>query len=613
MQFFRTRLLIPALACILALGCVDSDEAGSNPFDDNAAYQVGGETPTIPGNTEGGPDKPEPDDGGDNPPVYTGSDNVELIYLHDVSNPLHVYATQEIPILIKAIDYGNAAPAANLPISWAIIEATGPNAPGDADISNAITYTDDEGVASIEFNGNSGGGTLYTVEASAEKADAQTIEVMVNDLPLANLKVYMEYEGPIALNTVKVKVVEGDFSCSQFNPISPPIDVLGEKTVLNTESKPTFKDLPAATKYTVIATAKGPNGNLAGAGCEDGVYVEPDQVNDTTVDLYVLVLNPTGTYDLHNTFDLQGTIPGEVGEVLDALTQLFYDPGGFLIDQIKNLVKEVLGGVITNLVFDLFEDQLSALITDWVLNDSPDWIQDFFTIGQDIFQVIAQLQLTGDLKISKLMNDYYVQGEISFTGIILTWKLNCDKNAPDYEECGLYPFSLEDIDDPDFPLELLTGQWTGMITNYDQLHIDPHNIALNYGKLILFVFNNLILQELTGENNLIDAVASMIGCDGIADSLSSLGIDEQDIYDACLGAVTILVIPIESFLIGLETDSLIKLTGDATLHDDDDDLIVDRIEPGLWDGQVLIEGAAGNPFVGTWDAFREQPEEEANP
>jgi hypothetical protein len=152
-----------------------------------------------------------------------------------------------------------------------------------------------------------------------------------------------------------------------------------------------------------------------------------------------------------------------------------------------------------------------------------------------------------------------------------------------------------------------------MITNYDQLTIDPHTIALNYGKLILFVFNNLILQELTGENNLVDAVASMLGCDSIADTLSDLGIDEQDIYDACIVAVTLLVIPLESFLIGLETDSLIKLSGDATLHDDDDDLLVDRIEPGYWDGQVLIEGAAGNPFEGTWEAFREISEEGANP
>ena len=122
------------------------------------------------------------------------------------------------------------------------------------------------------------------------------------------------------------------------------------------------------------------------------------------------------------------------------------------------------------------------------------------------------------------------------------------------------------------------------------------------------MFNNLILQELTGEDNLKDAVAAMVNCDGIAGSLSKLGIDEDDIYDACVSAVGLLVLPLQSYLLGLETDSLISLQGTAELHDEDDDLIVDRIEPGEWDGTILIEGAAGNPFEGTWSAIRLTPD-----
>ena len=82
---------------------------------------------------------------------------------------------------------------------------------------------------------------------------------------------------------------------------------------------------------------------------------------------------------------------------------------------------------------------------------------------------------------------------------------------------------------------------------------------------------------------------------------------EEDIYDACYGAVGLLVVPLSGILASLETDSLIKLQGTAVLRDDDDDLIVDRITPGEWAGVVLIEGAAGSPFDGTWEAHRQTP------
>lgn len=540
--------------------------------------------------------------------VVPTTHGIEIIFLHDISKPIDVQINEELPILVKAIDYDSGGPAAGATLSFAIVNATGVGAPGDADLETEAVITDEDGLASVVFRGNSAADVLYTVEVTANDAKPKTIQIRVGNPPTGDLRVTIVYEGAIPLQQVKVQLLEGNISCNVFNPVKPPQITVAEKTVLSPDSKPIFKSLTANKKYTVVATAlKSPDGGLAAAGCQDAVYVEPDIENQTTLKVFVLALNPAGLYDLSNVFDFTGAIPGQLGDILDELATLFYNPGKFLIDQIKKLVAQYVGGLITDVVFGLFEDKLSELITDWVLNDAPDWVQDFFTIGQDLLQVVAKLELTGQLKISKLMNDYYVQGQINFTGIVLSWKLGCDKNAPDYEQCGKYPFTLTDIDNKDFPLDLLTGNWTGSISSFDHLTIDPHKIALNYGKLILFVLNKVILKQLTGKDSLKDAVASMIGCDGIASALGNLGIDEQDIYDACVGTVSLLVVPLEGFLLGLETDSLVSLKGDATMHDDDSDLVVDRIEPGAWNGQILLEGAAGNPFSGTWDAFRITP------
>ena len=604
---------IPLVLLALFLGplsCASEDDGeGGNPFGDAVVYLPGGGAPGTPGyvpENSAGDDKPQGSESGDEGyqfPTY-GVDGLEIIFLHDVTKPLTVEAGSDIEILTKVIDYSTGGPAGGIALSWSIIDAIGFGAPGDAELGQSYTYTDDEGQSSADFFANLTPDVLYVVEVVTDGGTAKTIEVEVVNVPLGDLKVAMEYEGPIQLNSIRVQLLPGDFKCSTFNPVAPPQVNLGEKTVLNTESKPTFTDLNANQKVTVVAVAKGPNGTLAGAGCEAAIFIEADSNNEIVLELYVLTLNPAGVYDAENAFNLMGSIPGQLGDVLDTLTTLFYDPGAFLVDQIKNLVKQAIGGLLTDLIFGLFEDQLADIITDWVLNDSPDWLQDFFTIGQDIFQVVANLQLTGDLKISKLVSDYYIQGQTTFTGITFTWKLNCDKNAPDYDECGLYPFSLEDIDDENFPLDLLEGQWTGTIVSYDELKIDPHNIGLNYGKLILFVFNNLILQELTGQNTLVGAAVEIIGCDGIADGLSSLGIDEDDIYDACVGAVTLLMLPLESYLLGLETDSLVKLSGTAEMRDEDSDLIVDTIIDGVWDGQIIYNGASTSPFSGTWEAIR---------
>ena len=616
MNLSRTSTASPVrilLALVLLFsGCADSGDDNTSPFGDptllDGARPGGGtSSPTKPGGRDDGGGELESGEEDGWEPGPDGIQGHELVFLHDTSVPLQLTVGHTLPILVKALDYATGGPADGLILSWAILDADGPGAPGDAHLAFETTHTTPDGFSQILFDAGTKGQVVYTVEVTADFAEPRTLQIAVGDPPTGDLHISLTYEGPIDLNTVRVQVVTGDFNCSQFNPTAPPVATLSEKTVLSPDSSPTFHDLVALQKVTIVATAKGPNGNLSGSGCADAVHIDANSTTEVTLPLYMLLLNPAGTYDLENNFDLTGTIPGELGQVLDALTTLFYDPGAFLVAQIKALVKEFVGGFLTDFLFQLFEDQLGDLITDWVLNDSPAWVQDFFTIGQDVFQVIADLKLTGDLKISKLMSDLYVQGEIDFTGIILSWKLNCDKASPDYDECGLYPFSLEDFNDEDFPLDLLNGTWNGMVTDQSTLQIDPHTLALNYGKLVLFIFNNLILQELTGENNLVDAAVSMVGCDNIADSLGDLGIDEDDVYDACYGAVGLLVVPLSGILASLETDSLIKLQGTATLRDDDDDLIVDRITPGLWTGVVLIEGAAGSPFDGTWEAERTTP------
>ena len=339
------------------------------------------------------------------------------------------------------------------------------------------------------------------------------------------------------------------------------------------------------------------------------MFVVANQETPATLDLHLLPLNPTGSYDVDNYFDFTNTLGdlGTVGSVIEGIVTLFNDPGSFLVEQIKTLVKQFLGELITDVAFGLFEDELGSVITSWVLNDSPDWVQDFFTVGDDLTQIVDNLHLISELKVSKLHNNYYFQGIQYWKGVVLTWKLGCEPDAP--PECGVKTYSLEELANTQFPQDIIEGSFTGTVVNYNQLFIDQHTIQVSYGKLILFVLNEILLKSLTGENTMKDAVLAFIDCPGIADSFSNsvldaIGLPEEKLASFCESTVGFLVAPLEAYIANLALDSQLRLSGQCTLADLDDDLYVDELQDGTYTGMVEIDAGAGPPFSGTFSGMK---------
>ena len=133
-------------------------------------------------------------------------------------------------------------------------------------------------------------------------------------------------------------------------------------------------------------------------------------------------------------------------------------------------------------------------------------------------------------------SDYYIQGVLMWDGIVLYWHYGCPgEGEPEYDpECGKFTFSIEAFTNTAFPMDVVEGKFTGIIQDFDQFDIDNHIIKLNYGKLVIFVLNELLLPALSGENNLTDAMISFINCAGIASAFSNgvldaIGATEQNL------------------------------------------------------------------------------------
>ena len=552
----------------------------------------------------------------------------EIIVLLNTQQPQVLAPTGLLPVNVKVIDYSVGAPAAGVAVFYEIVENPN-NGPGTFD--SMMTGTDNKGLTGSVFRANKGPVQSYKVKISCEGAESVLFDITVTNLPKGSIQVTMKYDNQLQIGQVTVRLMPMPFTCASFKAIYPPAGFIGSKSSFLAD-KPTFDDLPANKKYGIYLIAKDAKNHLAAAGCADGVLVLDKQTTNVTISVNTLALQAAGPYDMVNHFDFTGAIPGQLGQILDTAVQIFYDPGAFIISQVKNLIKQFLPSIIVDVAFSLFEKQLAKVVTDWLLNSSPKWLQDFFGIGQDVLQIVKKLEMLGILKIFKVSNDFFIKGDMNFTGVNIYWKLGCKKGTPGYATCGKVgcdetkkdyatcaTFDMQQsINDPNFPLDVLAGTLTGTISGQTKLTIDASTIKLNYGKLIMYVLTHVVLKKITGETSFSGAMSKLVNCAGIAKGignsiLGKLGLKESTVKGVCDSAVSLLVLPVEHLLSGLKIDSNLMLQGNATLEDDKPimgpgqdwigDLRVDRIIDGIWTG-TIVSGTPGKPFKGDFNATR---------
>ncbi len=534
----------------------------------------------------------------------------EIIVMLNTNLPQVIAPSLPLPVYAKVIDYTHGVPADGVAVLWEITENVGINGPGQGYWDSGNTFTDGKGLTGNVFQPNKNPAVEYKVKLSCEAAEPVEFVISVTDNPKGGIKVKMLYDNLLALGQVTVRVMPSPFACATFKPVNPPQTFIASKTTILTDT-PEFGPLPADKKYGIYVLAKDTDNHLAAAGCADAVLVIDKQVTEVSVSMGTLPLMASGPYDMINHFDFTGAIPGQLGQILDTAVQIFYDPGAFIISQIKNLVKQVLPGILVDAAFSLFENALSKVVTDWLLNKSPSWLQSFFQMGQDVLQVVKKLEMLGVLTIFKVSNDFFVKGDIAFTGLNLYWKLGCNKNDPKYAECGKISLDASKaVNDPNFPMDFFAGTLTGTISQQKKLTIDSSTIKLNYGKLILFVLTQVILKKITGETTFLGAMEKLVNCDGIAKGiggsiLGKLGLSENTVKGFCSGTLGLIVLPLEQLIGGLALDSKLSLNGYCTMVDNNDDLKVDKLIDGVWVGNIVVEGANGKQFKGDFTATRQ--------
>lgn len=609
----RRSLLLFLLFLILA-ACGSETTAGYDWTDLMGDGQLA-DTTDRDGEGDGGDDiwKAGPDAGGD-VEGDAAEQRYEIILLHDTSTPLNTMVGETVPIRAKVIDYEHGKPAVDFPVAFRILLST-PTCTVEsacARFTNKVVMTNSDGLAVSNLQVGITGETLYDISVTGEGAIGDAMQVYTKNPPVGNLRVQLKYDGSVPLKNINIRLANKYYSCGSYNPVYPWTQgVVGQKTVSSIASTPLFEGLPVAASYVLFATAQGPSGHLTASGCVDAIHVLPtdeSQYTEVTFNIYLETLQPAGTYAATNRFDFTGAIPGKVGEIVGMVVDVFTNPGKIILQLVKEAVSQFVSPWLTDALFGLFQDQLASLVTNFLLN--LDFLNGFFTVGGDLIQIVNNLEMKSNLNISKISSDYYLQGLQEWLGIVLYWRTGCPaEGQPGFYECAAHEFSLEDLKDTAVPIDLVTGKFTGSVASFDQLIIDTHMIDLNYGKLVLFVLNEMILPKISKYHSIKDLLFSLINCEAIGnnwigDVLDLLHLGKDKLIEFCNTAEKWVISPIEGWISGLSAPTKIQLRGKCTMLDENDDFYVDKLTKGQWWGTIEMNGETAKEFEGTFEAAK---------
>jgi hypothetical protein len=295
---------------------------------------------------------------------------------------------------------------------------------------------------------------------------------------------------------------------------------------------------------------------------------------------------------------------------------VFQNPGQAIYDEIINLIENFLSGAVATLIDFLANITGGAQAIQGLINDAienNDTLRRIRDAGRDLRDVVANLEVRSELTIGKLNSTYEFRGSGNWLGVVLYWRWECDANSP--PDCGAIDLAA-DSNGEIADLGVLSSEWTGRVVGYNQLQIDTHSLTLRYGRLIIYILNDVIIPRLTDNNanSLSEAFAYWIGCPGLADSITGsdgeiLGITDEQIEGWCGTAVSTIFGFADLLVENLEFDIGLRLGGEGKLFELTSDGRVDEIREGTFNGFMeSSEGGAASPFSATWDGVRRNNE-----
>jgi hypothetical protein len=584
--------ILTILFGLLAVGCGDSSVNGTG-FDNNRPGENNGSNPGV----------------------------GEYLLVPAGDTELQGNVTESVDIKVFLYEVGNQQPASDKSIAFEVIESSDGQNPS---LSALNSYTDGTGKSTVDLRLGAAEGQ---VKVRAQHENSNAVEFTVNVTPMAtgDLEVELVNTGAavMQLQNIDVRVYRNsEYSCSEFRPLRQRENgELLTQVVPNTNQSAEFEGMSANNRYLVTAVGMGDRGQIAAGGCLEDISITEDQTTKKELILQLVPLNPAGRYDVTSNWDFTQALEesGVVGQTIVRILDIFENPGRAIYDEIINLINSAVGGIISG-TLDTFldltglDDQFENMINNFIENN--DALRQIRDAGRDLRDVVADLEVHSELTIGKLGSDYEFRGTDNWLGVTLYWRWNCDASSP--PDCGAIDL-VADANGQLGSLGVVSSEWTGRVASYNQLQIDQHPQTLRYGRLIIYILNDVIIPEVTNgnANSLSEAFAYWIGCADLADSITgsdgevgALGatLTDDQIESFCSNSISTIFGFADLIVNNLEFDLGMRIGGEATTVETTSDGFVDLLEDGTYEGYIQSTDSntsgQGSPIDATWSAER---------
>ena len=465
---------------------------------------------------------------------------------------------QTTELRVRYVD-ADGMPIANAPIDFDL-----PAVAGGSRLSALQTSTTSGGEAAVDLTAGDSD-AMFQVQVTPPIGDDVFFDIAVSDTDLGTIVVSISYAGDRDLNRVDTFLYDG-VSCSSLTDVSLlPTAIRMAPSASSVAAMPAFAGVPVGNDYTVAVRAQTGGVNAA-FGCRDGIVVQAREETAVNISLMDLEIPPdfAGVWDLDNRFDFGGALPGSVGTFVDVLDELTDDSSidgeRFSDEDMDGVFPEYgqdPGVIVTAVVMRQTcrwrcasgENYSTCSETDHRLGDLSDlYLQDFtswdpaqsrFTGGcggWEFAHTLVQMQindtinrflpdfvtnwalLAGDL--ARAINNAHITSILTINrpmagaefDLPMTHELQemiVVVRDPTSEPPGLmreFRFSLADAGFRSLEAtETLTVEGT-------TLTIPEHSFNLNWGELVLYIYREIILNEIFGYMDTGALLADLIDC-----------------------------------------------------------------------------------------------------
>lgn len=559
------------------------------------------------------------------------------------------------------------------PIGGAVLDWAIEGSDGGARLGALESVTGEDGTAFMTLTAGDTDG-MFTVAITPPAGAGAGFDVSVSDSEQGSLTVFMTYPGTRPLVTFDAFLLE-DTDCASIDFASLPAGLRSAPTVTDVNDNPAFAGLAPGSGYGVVVLARTAR-HLAAAGCRDMVSVQAREDTQVNVTLENQPIPPSfvGEWDLDNQLDFGGALPpsvdtflnviGEIGDddATDAMgrpsrertdldgdgiaPEYGVDPGAFAVDlamrqtchwecrsgedydtcseinhrtgdlelvyeesfQFWSGAQSRFRGGCGSWDFVLADAQ--TLVNDQVAMVLPDFALAWTQLSADLANAVTNAHILSELTINDgTSNEFQVPIEHELVEMVVPFR---DPMSSPPGMAREVTFALADAG--------VTGLLATETSTVDgtTLNIPRHSFTLPLGRITLYIYRNVLLQEIFGVSSTGALLASWLDCNALATSLYNsieslifpfpVPVSESTLAGYCTTALNEAGTLLENQLAGsIDEMGTLSLEGSATgAAIDDDTGAVGRLEAGVWMG-TFEEASMSADVTGTFTGMRAVP------